>query len=310
MKYQTLIDILFILLSRKKVTAKYLSERFNLSLRSIYRYIDELSLSVPIYNERGRNGGYSVYESFRLPSAFLTKEESDVTLDTLNTVNKELHSETVMRVIDKLGAVRKDLNDENNLSVGNFIIDGGPWTSDGAFKTTLRILQSAIEQKRALLIKYRDRDGTLTERVIEPHVMVLKQGLWYVYAYCRLRKTFRLFKVGRIAAVKSIDEFFERKPAADIENALKEWYGNLKTEQVELIADEEVRSELEEWLGVDKVFALKDGSVRASASLPIDKTLTGKIMSFMGKVRVLSPEKLKKEVLFAAKAIEASASKQ
>lgn len=307
MKYQTLIDILFILLSRKKVTAKYLADRFGLSLRSIYRYVDELSLSVPIYNERGRNGGYSIYESFRLPSAFLTKEESDVTLDTLNTVNKELHSAAVLRVIDKLGAVRKDLNDESKISVGNFIIDGGPWTSDGAFKNTLRILQSAIEEKRALRIKYRDRDGTQTERIVEPHVMVLKQGLWYVYAYCRLRKTFRLFKVGRIAAVKTTDEFFERKPAADIENALKEWYGNLKTEQVELIADEEVRSDLEEWLGVDKVFTAKDGSVRASVSLPIDKTLTAKIMSFMGKVRVLSPEKLKVDVLAAAKAIELTA---
>lgn len=307
MKYQTLIDILFILLSRKKVTARYLAERFDLSLRSIYRYIDELSLSVPIYNERGRNGGYSVYESFRLPSAFLTKEESDVTLDALNGVNKELHSAALLRVIDKLGAVRKDLNDERNISVGNFIIDGGPWTSDGTFKNTLRILQAATEDKRALIIKYRDRDGTLTERTVEPHIMVLKQGLWYVYAYCRLRKTFRLFKVGRIAAVKTIDEFFERKPVADIENALKEWYGNLKTEQVELIADEEVRSDLEEWLGVDKVFATKDGLVRASVSLPIDKTLTAKIMSFMGKVKVLSPESLRVDVLAAAKAIELTA---
>ena len=307
MKYQTLIDILFILLSRKKVTARYLAERFDLSLRSIYRYIDELSLSVPIYNERGRNGGYSVYESFRLPSAFLTKEESDVTLDALNGVNKELHSAALLRVIDKLGAVRKDLNDERNISVGNFIIDGGPWTSDGTFKNTLRILQAAIEDKRALIIKYRDRDGTVTERTIEPHIMVLKQGLWYVYAYCRLRKTFRLFKVGRIAAVKTIDEFFERKPVADIENALKEWYGNLKTEQVELIADEEVRSDLEEWLGVDKVFTTKDGKVRASVSLPIDKTLTAKIMSFMGKVKVLSPESLRVDVLAAAKAIELTA---
>lgn len=304
MKYQTLIDILFILLSRKKVTAKYLSDRFGLSLRSIYRYIDELSLSVPIFNERGRNGGYSIYESFRLPSTFLTEEESDVTIDALNGVNKELHSATLLRVIDKLGAVRKDLSDEQNITVGNFIVDGGPWTSDGTFKNTLKILQAAIEDKMTLIIKYRDRDGSMTERVIEPHIMVLKQGLWYVYAYCRLRKKFRLFKVGRIFAVKKTVEPFERKTVSDIENILKEWYGNLQTEQVELVAEEEVKSDLEEWLGVDKVFTTKDGEVRASVSLPIDKTLTSKIMSFMGKVRVLSPESLKLDVLAAAKAIE------
>lgn len=58
---------------------------------------------------------------------------------------------------------------------------------------------------------------------------------------------------------------------------------------------------------VDKVFATKDGLVRASVSLPIDKTLTAKIMSFMGKVKVLSPESLRIDVLAAAKAIELTA---
>ena len=48
MKLQALIEILFILLSRSKVSAKYLADRLGVSLRTIYRYIDELSIVLPI----------------------------------------------------------------------------------------------------------------------------------------------------------------------------------------------------------------------------------------------------------------------
>ena len=57
MKYQRMLRILFLLLSRDKVSAKYIADKYELSLRTVYRYIDELSLAnVPIYNVRGRNG--------------------------------------------------------------------------------------------------------------------------------------------------------------------------------------------------------------------------------------------------------------
>ena len=60
MKYTMLLKILFLLLSRRKVSARYIADRYELSIRTVYRYIDELSLAgIPIYNERGRNGGYS-----------------------------------------------------------------------------------------------------------------------------------------------------------------------------------------------------------------------------------------------------------
>ena len=66
MKNQILIDILFLLLSREKVSAKYIAEKFNISTRSVYRYIDELSIPVPIYNIRGRNGGYTISDTFKI----------------------------------------------------------------------------------------------------------------------------------------------------------------------------------------------------------------------------------------------------
>ena len=78
MKYQMMLKILFLLLARKKVSAKCIADRYEISLRTVYRYIDELSLAdVPIYNIRGRNGGYAISDSYKIPANFLTEEESE-----------------------------------------------------------------------------------------------------------------------------------------------------------------------------------------------------------------------------------------
>ena len=55
-------------------------------------------------------------------------------------------------------------------------------------------MTKSIEDQKRLNIRYHDRNGDITERTIEPHVIVFKQGLWYVYAYCNLRNEFRFFK--------------------------------------------------------------------------------------------------------------------
>ena len=92
MKLQTLIEILFILLARKKVTATYLANKFGVTTRTIYRYIDELSIPVPIYNERGRNGGFTIADTFKLPAVYFTEEEKTMAEKYHNMVYAFLNS--------------------------------------------------------------------------------------------------------------------------------------------------------------------------------------------------------------------------
>jgi purine-nucleoside phosphorylase len=91
----------------------------------------------------------------------------------------------------------------------------------------LKLLQEAIENRAVLNVHYVNRTGDATEREFEPHTLVLKQGLWYCYAYCRLRNEFRLFKVGRIRKCKLTGENFERRETEDMESVLSKWYSEV-----------------------------------------------------------------------------------
>lgn len=304
MKYQMMLKILFLLLSRKKVSAKYIADRYDLSLRTVYRYIDELCLAdIPIYNIRGRNGGYAISDTYKIPASFLTAEEFDRVIATLGQINNELGSNVLETAISKLGSISKT-NDLNlSIDFGNLVIDGTAWGTIGLYTETLKLLQRAIEENLAVKISYRDREGKISLRIIEPHTLALKQGLWYCYSYCRLRNEFRLFKVGRIEKAQVLQEKFERRHIENISEVLSTWYEE-QPDDVDLIIEPSIKADVEEWLGVDKITTLKNGSITASAKLPICDYITAKILSFGDKIKVVAPEKLKKAIIEKASAVQ------
>ena len=296
MKNQILIELLFLLLSRQTVTAKYIAQRYEISERTAYRYIDELSLCVPIYNIRGRNGGFAIADTFKLPATFFTKEESNFLLNLLNGVNNEISSDLLTKIIEKFKAISKQKDGDFTLDFGNLIIDGGPWGSTESFKQSITFLEKCIEENKVVSIVHVNRDGVETERQIEPHILILKQGLWYVFAYCRLRKEFRLFKIGRIERAKETGEIFERRATPNVKEILDVWYDKLKAEFIELEVLKPAKADVEEWLGLDNVYTLKDGKILANCELPIDNVLASKILSFGKNVKVIKPLELKKQV--------------
>ncbi len=304
MKYQMMLKILFLLLARKKVSAKYIADRYELSLRTVYRYIDELSLSdVPIYNIRGRNGGYAISDSYKIPANFLTEEESEKVIQTLTEINGELGSQVLDTAISKIGSISKQSGEDLHISFGNLVIDGSGWGTGDIYGETIKIIQRAIEDNSLVSISYRDRDGNTTERDIEPHTLILKQGLWYTYAYCKLRNTFRLFKVGRIEKIKLLNENFIKRQMEDIKSVLSKFYDNAP-EDIDLLIDQSIRPDVEEWLGVNKISVSQSGKITATAKLPISDYLTAKILSFGNKIKVLSPEKLKNAVIKTAQSVK------
>ncbi|MBR3804098.1 MAG: YafY family transcriptional regulator [Clostridia bacterium] len=304
MKYSLMLKILFLLLSRKKVSAKYISDRFEISVRTVYRYIDELSLAgVPIYNERGRNGGYSISDTYKLPANYLNEEEIENVINALSGINNDLRSNVLESAILKISAITKPVDNTSALSFGNLVIDGTAWGSSNNYSETLKVIQKAIEENLLIQIEYLDRDGKTSNRIIEPHVLALKQGLWYAYSYCHERKDFRLFKIGRIHSLKITSENFIRRDISDMNEVFSKWYGETE-EDIDLLVEKSAVDDVIEWLGVDKISSSPSGKITASTSLPINDYLTAKILSFGNKVKVLSPKKLKDAVLKTARSIE------
>lgn len=106
MKFSILLSILFDLLAKRKVTAAELAEKYDISARTVYRYVDLLSTSAPVCVQRGRNGGIFIQEQFKLPVDFMTEEEYSATVEALETVYQQQPQERFLKAKRKLGQQR------------------------------------------------------------------------------------------------------------------------------------------------------------------------------------------------------------
>ena len=301
MKYEIMTGMLFDLLSKKCVKATYFANKYEITTRTVYRYIDELTLAnVPIISTRGANGGFKIMEGFKLSASYLTKEEFEVVINSLSAINNEVHGEVLSSAINKIKATKRGVG-AVNVKAGNLVIDAGAWCDSAGYKDKLSRINSAIDNSKVINFTYHDRNGSKSARSAEPHTILFKEGTWYVYAFCRLREQFRFFKIGRMTDIVSTDEVFVRK---ELPSSLpfENWYEHSSLIDVKLKVEKESLFAVEDWLGVENI-AEEKGEFYATASLPDENSLIGKILSLGVGVKVVAPETLKNKIKKAVKEI-------
>ena len=305
MKFSILLSILFDLLAKRKVTAVYLAEKHEISTRTVYRYIDLLSLSVPVYVKRGRNGGICISDSYKLPIGFMTVEEYESAIEALEVMYAQLPEDRFLDAKHKLSAQVKSDTRDLTLSgdLGNFLIDGGTWGDTHNFSEKMRLVQECLRDKLVLEIHYHSRTAEESHRKVEPHLLILKQGIWYVYAFCHTKRAFRLFHLGRILFASKTEETFTRRPFAREDIPLSYWLTE-KTVNARFEISEGAFPDALDWLGVENL-KLKDGRWYADVTLPDDIILLRKIVSLGPDFKVLEPEDLRQRVAQTAKEVAA-----
>ena len=103
MKYNVMLKILMLLLQKRKITAAEIARRYEVSVRSVYRYIDELIVcGVPIDIERGRYGGLTIADTFRFPTGYFTREEYAATINALEAMSSQISDENLVSAREKL----------------------------------------------------------------------------------------------------------------------------------------------------------------------------------------------------------------
>jgi predicted DNA-binding transcriptional regulator YafY len=80
--------------------------------------------------------------------------------------------------------------------------------------TVTQRLNQGFLQQQALAIRYEDAAGSLTDRHIEPHCLLLNDPVWYLLAWDRLREAGRTFRCDRIRRAELLDETFALRPVA------------------------------------------------------------------------------------------------
>ena len=305
MKYQVMLKMLIMLTSKRQVTAKEIADRFEISQRSVYRYVEELNVSgVPVDVVRGRYGGIFIADTYRLPSGYFTRGEYDAVINALEAMGGQINDDNVTSALEKLARRRKE--DKRELSVcGNIIVDGGSWADMGSFSEKIRVCEQAVKDSLSLDIDYISRDGEHSRRVIDPHVLIFKQNVWYVYAFCHSRQEFRTFKIGRIKLARFTGGKFEKKEISREDIPLNFEYSSEQLTEVTIEIKKDALADVEELIGVDNVEP-KGNALIATVALPDDETLVEKILSYGGKVKVIAPTSLKERVKKAALAIAES----
>ncbi len=298
-----LFGVLVTLLNKGKVTIKELSMRFELSPRTISRYIDALDVAgVPVITYPGRGGGVGIADNFLLDRVYLTEKERERLLQCVSGMEGIYDDEVSSALKEKLQHLSSG-DFPNVLATDTVLIDSGPWGDVKAYRDKFRTLQRAINERKEAEIVYHDRDGNETVRVVHAYTLVFKTGLWYSYCYCKLRKQFRLFKIGRIARIKLLETSFERQPLEVDKLPYKlNWFEAGGSVNVTLEVDCSIKSEIEEWLSFENVKEI-NGKIYAFARLP-EEGLVQKLLSYGNKVKVIEPQSLRQKMLNTVEGIK------
>lgn len=203
-KLDRVTAILTQLQSRPLVRAQDLAEKFDVSIRTIYRDVKTLeNAGIPIIGESG--SGYSLMDGYKLPPVMFTKEEvlSFITAEKLmqNFSHQSLgnHYQTAM---EKVRSVLRysDRNLIENIEKQIDIFNYQPKTED-TIKDIIPTILESIAEKKQLTIEYKTVDSKVSHRTIEAVGIFFEFNYWYIMAYCILRNDFRQFRVDRILQI-------------------------------------------------------------------------------------------------------------
>lgn len=185
---------------KQPITADQIAREIGVSVRTVYRYIDDLSVSgIPIYGTAGI--GYQLQEGYELPPLNLTDKEVDVLMlgiKMVSTWTGDVLSESAQSLANKIESVLpKHVRDEYSPTV---------YAPDLLFRRNERKIweqcYNAIKEKHCLSIGYQTPDGSNTQRKICPLGLFYWGGKWTVGSWCFLRNDFRDFRLDRIKTIE------------------------------------------------------------------------------------------------------------
>lgn len=300
MQQSTIFSILLILLTKRRVSRKYLSERFSVSTRTVSRYIAVLEdVGVPIITLAGRGGGFSLADDYTIDKSFLSEAEALRIKDALFRTAESYADGINAAITDKLDNIDKMRErDSYVVKQENLYIDCEQEQAE-KIKPRIKVLSEAIEQQRSTEIKYADAHGYVSYREIEPYTLVLKSGFWYVYAMCKLRGDFRLFKLSRIIDVRKTSRRFVKTESRLTEKLELEYYNELYVD-LEFEFYPTVRAAVTDWLGVDAVIE-RGTKLVAFSTVPFTDSLVKRLLSFGSSIKVINPPELETQMREEAK---------
>lgn len=285
MKDNRLFRILYYILEKEKVTANELADKFEVSVRTIYRDIDSISsVGVPIFTTQGKGGGIKIDNEFILnKSLFDTNEKEQIiaALQGLEKTNEAYKSE----LITKLSALFKIKN-------SNWIeIDFTSWGSNNTYQDLFNALKTTIINKNIISFSYNSSKAEKINRKVKPIRLLFKEQDWYLYGFCLLRNDFRYFKLSRMKDLEVLTMNYED----NFENmVLKREIKYENTVNIKLKFNKSVAFRVyDEFNGV--IEEDEKGNLYVEMKIPNNYKLYNYIFSFGSNVEILEPKEIRNQ---------------
>ncbi|WP_375104990.1 helix-turn-helix transcriptional regulator [Paenibacillus sp. RS8] len=210
-KADHMLSILWMLKQRGR-TAGELAEALEISVRSVYRYIDALCISgVPVIADSGPGGGYSLPEHFIEAPLFFDSEEQRALLQASSFAKGTGYPyvDALDRALSKLkrysNAQQLEQMERHENGIETIHSPSPPLSH------LIQELELGTANGYTLQMEYRKGNGeNISSRAIDPYGLVLWKGQWYTVAYCHERQEIRSFRVDRMVELHRTEAVFAR----------------------------------------------------------------------------------------------------
>jgi predicted DNA-binding transcriptional regulator YafY len=315
MRASRLLSIQMLLETRGRMSARALAETLEISLRTLYRDVDQLTAAgVPIYAERGRNGGFQLLEGWKTTLTGLTPAEAQAVFMTgLAGPAAELGlganvEGARLKLLSSLPATWRD--DAQRVS-SRFHLDPVAWYRESEPVPHLATVAAAVWNERELAMRYESWTGTV-ERVVSPLGLVLKAGSWYLIAAAKAEP--RTYRISSIRSASALEGRAKRPKnfqlAAYWTTSLRRLENQLYTGNARLLATPAGLKGLRE-LGSAIARAIADAPVskrddgRVEVTIPIEsgEHAARQLMALSPQIEVLQPPALRRAMVGRLKEI-------
>ncbi len=284
MRISRMFEIIYILLYRERVTAKELAEKFEVSTRTIYRDVENISAAgIPIYMSKGKNGGIGLLKGYTLNKSVLSDEDRQNIISALKSFNS-FDEKKGSDILNKIGLF---FGGEHDSYIEIDLMDWG-----SRVREAYDISKQAILEKKVISFDYISPNSGLSNREVEPYKLYFKASTWYLKSYCLTKKKQRLFRLSRMKNIKISDRHFEVRV---FENFSVEDNMSPKT-KVKLIIDKTEEFRVLDEFSSEEYTANSDGDFVVETEMFIDNWVIGYILSFGSKAVVISPEYVRERV--------------
>jgi len=210
-----LISLILLLQSKPNRKAAELALELGVSVRTVHRYFEMLDeLGIPLFSERGPNGGFSLVRGYKMPPLILSPDEA-VAVGLGATLVEEmwgaLYRDAARGALAKLDALLpEDQRSEIAWARRSLVSAGLRRAELGSIQDTLETLRQAIRETRRVSLTYEALSrAEPTCREFDLYALAFRWGHWYAAGYCHLRHALRLLRVDRIREVKVLEMHYE-----------------------------------------------------------------------------------------------------